>query len=104
MPCNFHTQGEWMVCPDLDSQVCILDRQGRVVAQPGDGKAENGDVGSRRSQSRARFTPAKFITPHDAIFLHAGDILVAEWLSLGRLTLLRRTYPGPRSSTKPLFV
>jgi sugar lactone lactonase YvrE len=91
MPCNFHTQGEWMVCPDLDSQVCILDRQHRVVVQLGDGKAENGDVGSRRSQSRAQFTPGKFITPHDAIFLQDGNILVAEWLPIGRLTLLRRT-------------
>jgi hypothetical protein len=89
MPCNFHTQGEWMVCPDLDSQVCILDRGHKVVAQLGDGKVENGDVGSRRSQSRTQFTPGKFITPHDAIFLHNGDILVAEWLPIGRLTLLR---------------
>ena len=91
MPCNFHTQGEWMVCPDLDSQVCILDREHKVVAQLGDGKAENGDVGSRRSQSRPQFTPGQFITPHDAIFLHNGDLLVAEWLPIGRLTLLRRT-------------
>ena len=91
MPCNFHTQAEWMVCPDLDSQVCILDREFKVVAQLGDGKAENGEVGSRRSQSRAQFTPGKFITPHDAIFLHNGDILVAEWLPIGRITLLRRT-------------
>jgi hypothetical protein len=90
MPCNFHTQGEWMVCPDLDSQVCILDREHKVVAQLGDGKVENGGVGSRRDQSRSQFTAGKFITPHDAIFLHNGDILVAEWLPIGRLTLLRR--------------
>ena len=56
-----------------------------------DGKAENGEVGSRRSQSRAQLPAGKFITPHDAIFLHNGDILVAEWLPIGRLTLLRRT-------------
>jgi hypothetical protein len=90
MPCNFHTQGEWMVCPDLDSQVCILDREYDVVAQLGDGKAENGDVGSRRSQTRTQFTAGKFITPHDAIYLHNGDILVAEWLPIGRITLLRK--------------
>ena len=90
LPCNFHFQGEWAVCPDLDSQVCILDREYKVVAQLGDGKAENGEVGSRRSQSRSQFTPGKFITPHDAIFLHNGDILVAEWLPIGRITLLRK--------------
>lgn len=90
MPCHFHVRGDWMVCPDLDSQVCILDREYRVVAQLGDGMAENGAVGSRRKQKRDEFTPGKFITPHDAIFLANGDILVAEWLPIGRVTLLRK--------------
>ena len=90
MPCHFHTQGDSMVCPDLDSQVCILDRNYKVVAQLGDGQASNGPVGSRRGQLRSQFTPGQFIAPHDAIFLKTGDILVAEWLPIGRITLLRR--------------
>ena len=90
MPCHFATRGEWMVCPDLDSQVCILDRDYNVVAQLGDGRAANGEVGSRRKQSRAEFTPGQFITPHAAIFIHSGDSLVEDWLPIGRLTLLRR--------------
>jgi sugar lactone lactonase YvrE len=90
-PCNFHIQDDWMVCPDLDSQVCILDRDFKVVCQLGDGKAENGEVGSRRGEPLSGFTPGKFVTPHDAIFLHNGDILVAEWLPIGRITLLRKT-------------
>ena len=71
-------------------QVCVLDRDYNVVAQLGDGKAANGQVGSRRNQTRAQFTPGQFITPHAAIFLKSGDILVAEWLPIGRITLLRR--------------
>ncbi len=90
MPCHFSVRGDLMVCPDLDSQVCLLDRDYHVVAQLGDGQAENGKVGSRRTQSRAEFTPGKFITPHAATFLQNGDILVAEWLPIGRLTLLRK--------------
>jgi hypothetical protein len=90
MPCYFHVRGDLMVCPDLDSQVCLLDRDYGVVAQLGDGQAINGKVGSRRDQSRGDFTPGKFITPHAAIFLASGDILVAEWLPIGRLTLLRK--------------
>jgi hypothetical protein len=90
MPCHFHVRGELMVCPDLDSQVCLLDRDYRVVAQLGDGQALNGKVGSRRDQPRSAFTPGKFITPHAALFLQNGDILVAEWLPIGRLTLLRK--------------
>jgi hypothetical protein len=90
MPCHFDVRGDLMVCPDLDSQVCLLDRDYRVVAQLGDGQAINGKVGSRRDQSRDQFTPGRFITPHAAIFLKSGDILVAEWLPIGRLTLLRK--------------
>ncbi|HEY4299760.1 MAG TPA: hypothetical protein VGM73_02725 [Candidatus Didemnitutus sp.] len=90
MPCHFDIRGDLMVCPDLDSQVCLLDRDYKVVAQLGDGQAINGKVGSRRGQARSDFTPGKFITPHAAIFLHSGDILVAEWLPIGRLTLLRK--------------
>ena len=90
MPCYFNVRGDLMVCPDLDSQVCLLDRGYGVVAQLGDGQALNGKVGSRRDQKRADFTPGKFITPHAAIFLASGDILVAEWLPIGRLTLLRK--------------
>ena len=89
MPCHFSVRGDLMVCPDLDSQVCLLDRDYKVVAQLGDGQAINGKVGSRRDQARGDFTPGKFITPHAAIFLQNGDILVAEWLPIGRLTLLR---------------
>jgi hypothetical protein len=80
----------WMVCPDLDSQVCIFDSEYNVIAQLGDGQAANGEVGSRRGQSRREFTPGQFITPHAAIFLRNGNILVAEWLPIGRITLLRR--------------
>src|SRR5437660_9250163 len=44
MPCHFDTQGESMVCPDLDSQVCILDREHKVIAQLGDGQTATGVV------------------------------------------------------------
>ena len=90
LPCHFDVKGDLMLCPDLDSQVCLMDRDWRVIAQLGDGKANNGRYGSRRSQRRDQFTPGEFICPHDAIFLHNGDILVAEWLPIGRLTLLRK--------------
>ena len=90
LPCFFDVKGDLTVCADLDSQVLLLDRNYSVVAQLGDGKAINGKMGSRRDQTRSQFTPGKFITPHAAIFLKSGDILVAEWLPIGRLTLLRK--------------
>jgi len=50
--------------------------------QLGDGRASNGEVGSRRKQSRNEFTAGSSSRPRGN-FLHSGDILVAEWLPIG---------------------
>lgn len=88
-PCHFDVRGDLLLCPDLEGQVCLLDRAYRVVAHLGDGRARNGAIGSRRWQKRHEFTPGEFIAPHGAIFLRNGDILVAEWVVAGRITRLR---------------
>lgn len=84
-PCHFKLRGDEMLVPDLDSVVTILDKDNQVVAQLGDGNPSN-----LRDAPRSAFIPGKFIHPHAANFLHNGDILVAEWVPIGRLTLLRK--------------
>ena len=84
-PCHFKLRGDEMLVPDLDSVLTILDRDNKVVVQLGDGAPSN-----LRDAPRSAFIPGKFIHPHAANFLHNGDILVAEWVPIGRLTLLRR--------------
>lgn len=84
-PCHFHTRGELMVVPDLKSVVTLLDRDNRVVAQLGDG-----DPSDLRGHPRSDFLPGRFIHPHAAKFLRNGDILVVEWVPIGRVTLLRK--------------
>ncbi len=84
-PCHFKLRGEEMLVPDLDSVLTILDRDNKVVAQLGDG-----DPSNLRDSPRSAFIPGKFIHPHAANFLHNGDILVAEWVPIGRITLLRK--------------
>jgi hypothetical protein len=83
-PCHFHICGDEMLIPDLRSVLTIVDRDNRVVAQLGDG-----DPSNLRSHPRQEFIPGKFIHPHAAKYLHNGDILVAEWVPIGRVTLLR---------------
>ena len=68
MPCHFHTKNEWMVCPDLDSQVCILDRDYKVVAQLGDGQATNGEVGPAASRPETSSLPASSSLPMQRFF------------------------------------
>jgi len=85
LPCHFSLRKELMLVPDLESIVTILDAENKPVAQLGDGKPTN-----LRGKPRAEFVPGKFIHPHDAMFLRNGDILVAEWVPQGRITLLKK--------------
>lgn len=84
-PCHFKTRGDLLLVPDLESVVTILDRENRVAAHLGDGHPSN-----LRGSPREAFVAGRFIHPHDAIFLKNGDILVAEWVPIGRITLLKR--------------
>ena len=85
-PCHFHTRGELMVIPDLDSRVTLFDKNNKMVAQLGDG----GSYKSIREQTRDHFTPGKFVAPHSAYFDHDGNIFVVEWVEVGRVTKLRK--------------
>jgi hypothetical protein len=85
MPCHFSTKENEMLFPDLESVVTILDEDNKVIIHLGDGHPSN-----LRDHSRKDFVPGKFIHPHDAMFLANGDILVAEWVPIGRITLLKK--------------
>lgn len=84
-PCHFHIRGDEMLIPDLKSVLTIVDKENRVVAQLGDG-----DPSALRNHPREDFLPGKFIHPHGAKYLHNGDILVVEWVPVGRVTLLKK--------------
>lgn len=85
MPCHFKTRGPLMLIPDLESVVILVDEDNRVVARLGDGHPS-----SLREAPRERFIEGKFIHPHSAAFLANGDILVVEWVPIGRVTLLKK--------------
>ena len=85
LPCHFSVRGDELLVPDLDSVVTVLDEKNKAIVQLGDGAPSD-----LRGHPRSDFVPGKFIHPHDAIFLRNGDILVAEWVPIGRVTLLKR--------------
>lgn len=84
-PCHFHVRGEMLLVPDLSSVVTLLDKDNKVIEMLGDG-----DPSKLRGAPRSEFIPGKFIHPHDAFFLQNGDILVTEWVPIGRITLLKQ--------------
>ena len=85
-PCHFHTYGDLMVIPDLESRVTLFDKNNELVAQLGQGPGYNG----LRDKPRDRFTPGQFVAPHSAYFDHEGNIFVVEWVEVGRVTKLRK--------------
>lgn len=86
MPCHIHfNKKKEALVPDLESVVTILDPMNKPIASLCDGNPSN-----LRDAPRDKFLPGKFIHPHSAIWINDRDIVVAEWVPIGRVTLLRR--------------
>jgi hypothetical protein len=85
-PCHFGFHQNLMAVPDLSSVVTLFDEKGKVAAQLGDGAG----VPGLRGKPKTDFIPGKFVHPHGILSLKNGDILVAEWLPQGRMTLLKK--------------
>ncbi|PQO25731.1 hypothetical protein C5Y96_23250 [Blastopirellula marina] len=89
LPANLDTWNEWMIVPELHARLSIVDKDYNVLAQLGD------DVKRVTSEKGLRTQPknwieGKFVHPHDACFGPDGDIFVAEWVSTGRVSKLKR--------------
>lgn len=89
-PCHFHEYKDLVVVPDLQSRVSLIGKDNKVIGHLGDGAYAGRQNQLRVSENRADFEPGKFITPHGAWFDHNGNIFVAEWVEIGRVTKLRR--------------
>lgn len=87
-PCHFHEHKGTLVIPDLFAKVTLVNRENQVVAQLGDAGADSWKA--IRTGPREGFPVGKFVCPHGASFDHAGNIFVAEWVEVGRVTKLRK--------------
>ncbi|MBZ2186961.1 MAG: hypothetical protein K7J46_19820 [Bryobacter sp.] len=90
-PSTFDFHNGLLLMPDLKAVVTLFDRANRPVAHLGDGRQPDGKTYENlRNLNRDAFTPGKFIAPHAACFDPDGNIFVAEWVEVGRITRLRR--------------
>ena len=87
-PCHFHERKGVVLIPDLAARVTLLGPDNRVIAHLGEDTTGNWQ--ELRKQPREQFVPGKFVSPHGACFDHDGNIFVAEWVEIGRLTKLRK--------------
>jgi hypothetical protein len=89
LPCHFHFRRNVMLIPDLDARISLFDRNNKLLAHLGDDQAA-ADSRKLRVQERSAFRPGKFVCPHGACFDSKGNIFVAEWVEVGRVTKLRK--------------
>ena len=90
MPANVDTWKNLMLVPELHARVTLLNEKNEVVARLGDdveGVVKKKKVSRGNSKT---WVDGKFVHPHDACFGANGDIYVAEWVSTGRVTKLKR--------------
>ncbi|MDB6052731.1 MAG: repeat containing protein [Verrucomicrobiales bacterium] len=87
-PCHFHTRGDVLLIPDLDSRVTLFDKQNKLITHLGEGDVAH--YREIRSKPREAFTAGQFVAPHSAYFDHSGNIFVVEWVEVGRVTKLRK--------------
>ena len=89
LPCHFDEHNGLVVVPDLHGRVTLLDKSNAIVAHLGDSQDPEWNNPLRR-EPREKFIPGRFICPHGACFDHRGNIYVAEWVEVGRVTKLRK--------------
>jgi len=90
-PSTFDFHQGLMLMPDLKAVVTLFDANNKPVVQLGDGRQPDGKTyEGLRTLGREAFTPGKFVAPHAASFDGDGNIFVAEWVEVGRVTKLRK--------------
>jgi hypothetical protein len=89
LPCHFDVHKDLVVIPDLQGRVTLMDGKNQVAAHLGDSNPATGSH-PLRAQPRDTFIPGQFMCPHGACFDHEGNIFVAEWVEVGRVTKLRK--------------
>ena len=95
LPANLDQRGDVLLVPDLSARVTLLDRNDKVIVHLGEDPAWreqvlNDGMKLRRSETGEGWVSGKFLHPHDACFDANGNILVAEWVHTGRITMLKK--------------
>lgn len=91
-PADFDIRGEVMVVPDLHARITLFDENNRVITHLADDPQWRKQVladGFAMRRQPQRWKSGKFIHPHDACFDHDGNLYVAEWVHVGRVSFLR---------------
>jgi hypothetical protein len=91
-PAHIDIRGEVMLVADLHARVSLFDKDNKVIAHLGYDPEWTKKVldGFKVRTKPAEWVDGRFVHPHDACFDKDGNILVAEWVSTGRVGFLKK--------------
>jgi hypothetical protein len=96
-PAHLDTRGDLLLCPDLHARVSLFGKDNQLIAHLGYDPAwtnkvlnTGGQGGLIMRTQPQTWEDGRFIHPHDACFDQSGNIFVVEWVSVGRVTKLRK--------------
>jgi hypothetical protein len=95
LPANIDIQKDVLLVPDLSARVTLLDKDNQVITHLGEdpewrAQVLKDNMKLRGSPKGEGWVSGKFLHPHDACFDPVGNIFVAEWVHVGRITKLRK--------------
>ena len=82
-----------LLVPDLHARVSLFDRFNSALIHLGDDKEWTAQVKDQQRNIRGdpkKWLPGRFVHPHDACFDAKGNIFVVEWVTTGRVTMLKK--------------
>ncbi len=92
LPANVDVYKDLMLIPDLASRLTFIDGNDNIF-HIGHDPEWSKQVNAKKKAMRkdpSKWQDGKFIHPHDACFDASGNIFVAEWVSTGRISKLRK--------------
>jgi hypothetical protein len=89
LPANVDTYKDLLVVPELGSRVTLYNTKFEPVSRLGN-DVEAADKDKKLRTQPKRWKDGQFVRPHDACFDAEGNIFVAEWVSGGRISKLKR--------------
>ncbi|KAA3611482.1 MAG: peptidase [Planctomycetota bacterium] len=89
-PCGTYQHGTEMVVADLAGRVTLLDSKDQLIAHLGD--QPDPKLRARNGIPRDLWKDGFFLAPHSAAFDQNGNLYVMDWLSLGRISKLKRLH------------
>ena len=90
LPANLDTWNNLLLVPELHARITLLNEKNEIVTKLGDDveRVTKKEKGVRNDSKK--WQQGKFVHPHDACFDSVGNIFVAEWVSTGRISRLKK--------------